>query len=119
MSVSINRITKRGRVGEMVRSPIFEAKRTRWGAGMDGRMPIPLSAAAFFLALLFVTAVAALAGGFLGVALPAHVADLPRLGSTNGRVDLHPIEAAGFSQGFNGQGWEQVQSHQERHRSSE
>jgi hypothetical protein len=103
----------------MVRSPIFEAKQARWGAGMDGRMPIPLSAAAFFLALLLVTAVAALAGGFLGVALPAHVADLPRLGSTNGRADRHPIDTAGFSQGFNGHGWEQVQSHQETHHTSE
>ena len=98
----------------MVRSPIFEAKRSWWGVGAEGRMPIPLSAAAFFLALLLVTAVAALAGGFLGVALPAHVADLPRLGSTSGRADLHPIEAAGF-----GHGWEQVPSHQESHRSSE
>ena len=103
----------------MVRSPIFEAKRTWWGAGMDGRMPIPLSAAAFFLALLFVTAVAALAGGFLGVALPTHVADVPRLGSIDGRADRHQIDTAGFSQGFNGHGWEQVPSHQESHRSSE
>ena len=82
-------------------------------------MPIPLSAAAFFLALLLVTAVAALAGGFLGVALPAHVSDLPRLGTTDSRAARHPIDAAGFSQGFNGHGWEQMQSHQESHRSSE
>jgi hypothetical protein len=103
----------------MIRSPIFETKRTWWGAGKEGRMPIPLSAAAFFLALLFVTAVAALAGGFLGVALPAYVGDLPRLGSTDGLAARHQIETAGFSQDLSAHGWEQVQSNQENHRSSE
>lgn len=103
----------------MIRLPVFEAKPTGWRAWLKGQMQIPISAPAFFLALLLITALAALAGGVLGVALP-----LPEAGSllgrnADGRADRRAIGPEGYSQGFNGHGWERVTSHPEPHRGSE
>lgn len=82
-------------------------------------MQFSMSAGAFFLALLLVTAVAALAGGVLGVALPTREAGPPLGRDADGLADRRSIGPEGFSQGFNGHGWEHVKVHQEQHRTSE
>ncbi|HSB82779.1 MAG TPA: hypothetical protein VLM91_28725 [Candidatus Methylomirabilis sp.] len=82
-------------------------------------MQIPISAVAFILALLLVTAAAALAGGVLGVALPVRIMDPPRIGSTNGRTDQRSVGTEGSGQDANGHGWEQAGLHQAQHRTSE
>jgi len=103
----------------MIRLPVVEAKPTGWRAWLKGPTQIPISALAFFLALLLVTALAALAGGVLGVALP-----LPEAGSllgrnADGRADRPAIGPEGFSQGFNAHGWERVKVHPGQHSTSE
>jgi hypothetical protein len=61
---------------QMIRSPIFEIKKTGWWRQPEGWLQFPINAAAFFLALLLVTAVTSLAGSVLGEALSAPKAGL-------------------------------------------
>lgn len=103
----------------MIRSPIFKDKPLGLWGWTEGRMQIPIGAAAFILALLLVTAAAALAGGVLGVALPVRIMDPPRVGSANGRTDPRSIGTMDITQDANGNGWEQAGLHQARRRTTE